>query len=300
MLGAGLHQCARNSGIGTGGRPVRGGRGVPSARPRPSRPQAPEGPVRSWPAPVRRDPPGCRRRGSRRARPSPVPRASVALNTKGGKRIPRPTRYPPYGPRTDSIGISDSRRIATYRRAARPETPNFSASRSAVMPGLLWMISSVSSARAVGLVSATEFSSIRKHNVRNDRSVRRRLRVPPGPDGSGFAEDQPDRSRTSRGVQPDARQSEYVRGGAPGLQPRDVQTDADVRALGEGELSTQIRSGAHRSGPDRGRRQGRGSPRPTTPPPDRPGGSPHRRSKHPASHNDRPPQRPAPTGATPR
>ena len=65
--------------------------------------------------------------------------ASAAVSIRGGGRSPRPIRYPPYGPRTDSIGISASRRVATYRRAARSETPSLSASRSAVMPGLAWM-----------------------------------------------------------------------------------------------------------------------------------------------------------------
>ena len=41
------------------------------------------------------------------------PSASVAVNINGGSRSPRPTRYPPYGPRTDSIGTPASRRIAT-------------------------------------------------------------------------------------------------------------------------------------------------------------------------------------------
>ena len=56
-----------------------------------------------------------------------------------------------------------SRRMPTYRRAARSETPSLSASRSAVMPGLPWISSSASSARAVGLVSVfTGTTTIRK------------------------------------------------------------------------------------------------------------------------------------------
>src|SRR5579863_3128022 len=43
--------------------------------------------------------------------------------------------------------------MPTYRRAARPETPSLMASRSAVMPGLAWISSRASSARAVGLAS---------------------------------------------------------------------------------------------------------------------------------------------------
>ena len=48
-----------------------------------------------------------------------------------------------------------SRRMPTYRRAARSETPSLSASRSAVMPGLPWTSSRASSARAVGLASVS-------------------------------------------------------------------------------------------------------------------------------------------------
>ena len=61
-----------------------------------------------------------------------------------------------------------SRRMPTYRRAARSETPSLSASRSAVMPGLPWTSSRASSARAVGLASGfTIIPTIRKQNVRN-------------------------------------------------------------------------------------------------------------------------------------
>src|SRR2546421_10111618 len=44
--------------------------------------------------------------------------------------------------------------MATYRRAARSETPSRSPSCCAVIPGLSWITSSASSARAVGLISA--------------------------------------------------------------------------------------------------------------------------------------------------
>src|SRR6266536_2162954 len=49
--------------------------------------------------------------------------------------------------------MSASRRIATYRRAARSETPSFSPSWSAVIPGLFWISSSTIKVRAVGLTS---------------------------------------------------------------------------------------------------------------------------------------------------
>ncbi len=88
------------------------------------------------------------------------PRASVALNIRGGSRRPRPTLYPPYGPRSDSIGMPASRRMPTYRRAARSETPSLSASRSAVIPGLPWTSSRVSSARAVGLAAGSTHSPL--------------------------------------------------------------------------------------------------------------------------------------------
>jgi hypothetical protein len=41
------------------------------------------------------------------------PAASAAVNVSGGSRSPGPIWYPPYGPLTDSIGRSASRRIAT-------------------------------------------------------------------------------------------------------------------------------------------------------------------------------------------
>src|SRR5690348_12037937 len=82
------------------------------------------------------------------------PSASTVVNISGGSRSPRPTRYPPCGPLTASIGSSASRRMATYRRAARSETPSRSPSCCAVIPGLSWITSSASSARAVGLTSA--------------------------------------------------------------------------------------------------------------------------------------------------
>src|SRR4051794_26664786 len=49
--------------------------------------------------------------------------------------------------------MSASRRIATYRRAARSDTPSLSPSWSAVMPGLFWISSRTISVRAVGLTS---------------------------------------------------------------------------------------------------------------------------------------------------
>src|SRR5690349_10183085 len=82
------------------------------------------------------------------------PIASTVVNISGGSRSPRPTRYPPCGPLTASTGSSASRRMATYRRAARSETPSRSPSCCAVIPGLSWITSSASSARAVGLTSA--------------------------------------------------------------------------------------------------------------------------------------------------
>ena len=93
----------------------------------------------------------CQPRNSAITRPS----ASALLNIKGGMRAPRPTRYPPYGPLIDSIGMPASRRIATYRRAARSDTPRRSASASPVSPGRFWISSSASNARAVGLESCT-------------------------------------------------------------------------------------------------------------------------------------------------
>ena len=55
--------------------------------------------------------------------------ASASVNTTGGSLVPRPSRYPPYGPRADSTGMPASRRIPMYRRAARSETPNLSGVR---------------------------------------------------------------------------------------------------------------------------------------------------------------------------
>src|SRR3954470_19605477 len=46
-----------------------------------------------------------------------------------------------------------SRRIPTYRRAARSDTPSRVPRSSPVMPGLFWIASSASNARAVGLSS---------------------------------------------------------------------------------------------------------------------------------------------------
>src|SRR3954467_7222107 len=53
-----------------------------------------------------------------------------------------------------------SRRMATYRRGARAETPRRSAIRGAVVPGLAWSSPSVDSARAAGLRSSFTASII--------------------------------------------------------------------------------------------------------------------------------------------
>src|SRR5581483_4405813 len=58
------------------------------------------------------------------------------------------------------MGSSASRRIATYRRAARSVTPSRSPRRCAVMPGLFWMASRASRARAVGLTPYVMFPAV--------------------------------------------------------------------------------------------------------------------------------------------
>ncbi|GAA2089956.1 hypothetical protein GCM10009759_13140 [Kitasatospora saccharophila] len=75
------------------------------------------------------------------------------MNETGANRAPRPSRYPPYGPRSDSTGTPASRRIATYRRAARSLTPSRAANCSDVVPGRSRSTSSARNARAVGLIS---------------------------------------------------------------------------------------------------------------------------------------------------
>lgn len=79
--------------------------------------------------------------------------ASVSVKTTGGSLVPRPSRYPPYGPLADSTGMPASRRMPMYRRAARSVTPNRSPSSPAVAPGRDCRNSSARNARAVGLGS---------------------------------------------------------------------------------------------------------------------------------------------------
>lgn len=81
------------------------------------------------------------------------PSASCSVKTTGGSLVPRPSRYPPWRPRVDSTGTPASRRMPTYRRAARSVTPKVAASSSAVTPGRFRRISMARRARAVGLES---------------------------------------------------------------------------------------------------------------------------------------------------
>ena len=79
------------------------------------------------------------------------PSASSSVNPTGASVVPRPSRYPPDGPRAPSIVIPASRSVATYRRAARSVTPSRSARFSAEIPGCSRRMSSALIARAVGL-----------------------------------------------------------------------------------------------------------------------------------------------------